>query len=226
MDEKDGEEKGEKKDIKEPPILYKKNGKILYRRKIFNIKEELKDKETEETETSAPEKQEPDPSPAISKVPLPPQSLPLAPILPNPNQRPSVIPGRGQNIGPQEAGVATVARTLGPQLASDQRHLMQLIIDERKLAVLNDFTQVSVGYFLYRGQVDEIRFWNYIANWELVSSQAIDGRGRNDILKAIAYSASGKPQEVAKKPHMLARNTYARNWKVQAAREGKEVVEE
>lgn len=216
-------QKTEKPEIKAKD--FKLNGRRLSKKKLFDIKEEApKEEEAPAAPVVTPEEKAPG---EVTKIPVAPEDLPPAPQLPEDNTRPTVIPGGLAGlVGPMEAGVATVAKKLAPQLASDQRHLQKLIIDERKLAVLNDYTQVSVGYFLYRGQVDEIRFWNYIANWELVSSQAIDGRGRTDILNAVAYAASGKPQVVAKKPNVLARHTYARNWKAEAAQEGKVVVEE
>lgn len=208
---------------------YKLNGRLLKKKRLFDLKEDDSIEKIKKEETPEEEKTE-KPAGVITKIPVAPEDLPKAPLIPEVDGtgRPTVIPGQIGLYGPRdrEAGVATVAKELAPQLASDKRHLAKLLIDERKLAVLNDFTQVSVGYFLYRGQVDEIRYWNYIANWELVSSQAIDGRASSNILKAIAFSASGHPQDVAKKPNVLARHTYARNWKADAAREGKVVVEE
>lgn len=125
-----------------------------------------------------------------------------------------------------ETGSVIVAKELAGQLGSDPRHLGQQLIDERKLAVLNEYTATALGYFAYRGDVDKQRFWNHIVGWELVSSQAIDGRGRRDILTALANTSGIQTHEVARKPDILSRNITKRDWKQKAEASGKTVVED
>jgi len=124
-----------------------------------------------------------------------------------------------------ETGSVVVAKALAAQLGSDPRHLSQMVIDERKVAVLNEFTATALGYFSYRSEVDHIRFWGHLVGWELVASQGIDGRGRRDILTAIANAAGVQTTDIARAPNLLARSIWNRDWKEKAEKEGK-VVEQ
>lgn len=125
-----------------------------------------------------------------------------------------------------ESGSSVVAKSLAPQLGSSPRILGKHQIDERKMAVLNDMTQTALGYFAYRGKVDKVRFYRWISGWELVSSQAVGGLARRHILQAISASSGVTVAEVAGRPNILARNISNRNWKQNAIREGKVVVDE
>lgn len=126
---------------------------------------------------------------------------------------------------PNLTGSVIVAQTLAPQLLSDSRHLGQGIIDERKVAVLNEFTATALGHFSYRATVDHIRYWEHLVGWELVASQGIDGRGRRDALTALANASGVSNPEVAKPPNILARSIWQRDWKQKAEAEGKTVIE-
>ena len=128
--------------------------------------------------------------------------------------------------GVQETGSVIVAKALASQLGSDPRHLGQQLIDERKVAVLNELTATALGYFSYRGTVDHQRFWNHVVGWELVVSQAIDGRGRRDILTALANTSGIQTSEIARQPNVLARNITKRDWKQKAEASGKTVIED
>lgn len=131
-----------------------------------------------------------------------------------------------QQKGTQETGSVIVAKALASQLGSDPRHLAQQLIDERKVAVVNELTATALGYFAYRGSVDHQRFWNHIVGWELVISQAIDGRGRRDILTALANTSGLQTSEIARQPNVLARNITKRDWKEKAQASGKTVIED
>jgi len=128
--------------------------------------------------------------------------------------------------GREESGSAVVAKALAPQLGSSPAILEAHHIDERKMAVLNDLTQTALGYFNYRGKVDHVRFFRWISNWELVSSQAVGGLARRHILQAISAASGVTVAEVAGRPNMIARNITNRNWKTNAIRSGKVVVDE
>jgi len=147
-----------------------------------------------------------------------PTNLESIPIIPY--SRPSPLKGA------QETGSVIVAKALASQLGSDPRHLAQQLIDERKTAVLNEYVATALGYFSYRGSVDKQRFWNHLVGWELVSSQAIDGRGRRDILTALANISGLQTTDIASKPNVLARNIWKRDWKGKAEASGKTVIED
>lgn len=132
---------------------------------------------------------------------------------------------RGARKPVTESGTAVVARSLAPQLGSDPSHLHNLQIDERKVAVLNPYTQTAYGYFQQRGEIDEVRFWDNFVKWELVTSQAINGLARQHILKAIAAASGAQVTDIMRRPNVLARNVWRRDWQQQADREGKQVLD-
>lgn len=168
----------------------------------------------------------PGPSETVDpKTQVSPQAQPGAPLA-APKQIPVVPYSRpAPSKAANETGGVIVAKTLAPQLLSDSRHLGQGIIDERKTAVLNEFTATALGYFSYRATVDKQRFWGHLVGWELVASQGIDGRGRRDALTALANASGVSTSELAKAPNLLARSIWNRDWKEKAEKEGKTVVE-
>ena len=125
---------------------------------------------------------------------------------------------------PPSAGTV-VAQALVPQMGSDNIHLVKQVIDQRKFAVLSEPTQAALGYFEYRAKVDKIRFWDHVVSWELNTTPSIGGLGRRQVIQTIQAASGGRPVEVADKPNVLARNITNRNWKENAAREGKMIVE-
>jgi len=164
-----------------------------------------------ENEAAAPE---PPVQPAEPSV-----SVELAGNLPMP-------PGqRGPADKQTESGTAVVAKGLAPQLGSAPSYTAAMQIDERKMAVLNDYTQTALGYFRYRGKADGVRFFAFITDWELASSQALNALARRHILEALRAATGSTVTSVAEKPNILARNVWRRSWKGDAVREGKEVVE-
>jgi hypothetical protein len=126
---------------------------------------------------------------------------------------------------PEDTGVSIIAKALAPQLGSAQGHLSEGQIDERKFAMLNEMTQPSLGYFKFRARVDKVRFWGHLVEWELVSSQALNGLGKRQVLQAIQAAAGTKSLEVAEKPNILARNLTQRDWKSKAIEQGKTPIE-
>lgn len=139
---------------------------------------------------------------------------------------PMVPSERGPTPKKEESGTAVVSKKLAPQLGTAPEFLSRQQIDERKLAVLNEYTATSYNYLAFRGYVDEIRFWQWFVDSELVTSQAINGLARQHILKAIAASSGVHVSEVAQRPNIAARNLWSRNWQRDAARQGKTVMEE
>jgi len=132
---------------------------------------------------------------------------------------------RGEVVTQPPPAGTVVAQTLIPQLGSDNLHLTKQIIDMRKYAVLSEPTQAALGYFDYRADVDKIRFWKHVVDWELNSTPSIGGLNRRQNIQAIGAATGARPVEVAEKPNVLARNITNRQWKEKAAREGKMVVE-
>lgn len=136
----------------------------------------------------------------------------------------AITPTTRGKVKTEESGSSIVARAIAPQLASAPTFLVQQLIDERKLAVLNELVATALGYFSYRGSIDRVRFYAYIADWELVASQAIGGLARRHILQAIANSSGVSSQQIAERPNILARNVWRRDWKSKAVQEGKQLA--
>lgn len=122
-----------------------------------------------------------------------------------------------------EDATVTVAKALAPQMGSDPKHLSKQEIDQRKFAVLTEPCQAAMGHFYYRANVDKIRYFANMIDWELNTTPSIGGLGRRQIIQETAAAAGvGKGVlEVAEKPNILARNFTQRNWKEKAMKEGK-----
>jgi len=134
---------------------------------------------------------------------------------------------RGRREEPKEDAVVTVAKALAPQLGSDPKHLSRQEIDQRKFAVLNEPCQAALGHFYYRSEVDKVRYFKYMLDWELATTPSIGGLGRRQVIQETAAAAGvGKGVfEVAQKPNVLARNITRRDWREKATQEGKVVQE-
>lgn len=130
---------------------------------------------------------------------------------------------RGPEKEHKESGSAVVGKTLAPQLLSAPEFLIRQQIDERKLAVLNDYMATSLNYFSFRGYVDDVRFWAWFVDAELVTSQAIDGLARRHALRAIEAASGAQVTEQAEKPGVLSRNIWDRSWKKKALRRGQKL---
>lgn len=126
-----------------------------------------------------------------------------------------------------EDPIVTVAKALAPQMGSDPKHLGKQEIDQRKFAVLSEPTQAAMGHFAYRAEVDGIRYFKQMLNWELNTTPSIGGLARRQVIQTIAAAAGvGKGVfEVAERPNILARNITQRNWREKATKDGKTVVE-
>lgn len=127
----------------------------------------------------------------------------------------------------KEDGVVTVAKSLAPQMGSDPKHLSKQEIDQRKFAVLNELSQAAMAHFNYRAEVDEVRYFKHMLDWELNTTPSIGGLARRQVIQTVAAAAGvGKGvMDVAERPNILARNITRRNWKEDATKEGKVVVE-
>ena len=128
---------------------------------------------------------------------------------------------------PQPDGVVTVAKALAPQMGSDQSHLVEQEIDQRKFAVLNELTQAALGHFSYRAEVDKVRYFQKMIDWDLNSSPSIGGLGRRQVIQTVAAAAGvGKGAlDVAERPGWVGRHFTERSWKEKAMKEGKLVSE-
>lgn len=126
-----------------------------------------------------------------------------------------------------ETGVVTVSKALAPQLGSDHEYISKGKIDRRVLSVLNDYTQAAIGYFAYRGEVDKIRFFEKMVEWELASTPSIGGLARRQIIQEThASTGAGRGAlDVAERPGWIGRHFTERGWKEKATKEGKVIVE-
>lgn len=125
----------------------------------------------------------------------------------------------------KEEGSVIVAKRLAEQLGTSPELKAQMRIDERKMGVLQDGTLAALSHFSYRFVYDGVRYWGHITEWWLTGSQGIGGLGRRHILQALANTSGVESVDKAKKPNVVARHLWRRNWKEQAEREGK-VVED
>lgn len=168
----------------------------------------------------APETPETPQTPAETQQPV--ESTPT-PAAQEPEETPVVMPlTRPSHEKPsQETGSVIVAKALAAQLASNLDFLFKGLIDERKLAVLNELEITALNHFEYRNEVDGIRYWGYIVEGERVGSQGKDGIGRRHILTALANTSGIQAIDKAEKPNVVARNLWDRGWKEKAAAQGK-----
>ena len=125
----------------------------------------------------------------------------------------------------KEEGNVIVAKALAEQLGTSPELKSQMRIDERKMSVLDDQTLAALSHFSYRFVYDGIRYWGHITEWWLTGSQGLGGRGRRDILQALANTSGVQTVDKAKEPNAIARNLWDRSWKKKAESQGK-VVEE
>ena len=127
----------------------------------------------------------------------------------------------------EESGIVVVGKVLAPQLGSDQKHLVEQEIDQRKFAVLNELCQAAMGHFAYRAQVGGVRYFDRMIEWELNSSPSVGGLGRRQAIQMVNAAAGGGKSslDVAEKPSWISRNVSKRDWKEKATKEGKVVVE-
>lgn len=177
--------------------------------------------ETPETQKTPEAPQAPAPateSPGPTKPAAAQQSQENLPIV-QPLTRPS------QQKPSQETGSVIVAKALAAQLASSPEFLYSMLIDERKLAVLDELVVTALNHFEYRNQVDKIRYWGFVVDGERVGSQGVGGIGRRHILTALANTSGIQAIDKADKPNVVARNLWNRDWKDKAAAQGK-IVEE
>lgn len=123
-------------------------------------------------------------------------------------------------------GETIIAEKLAGNLGTAPEFLAQQKIDERKFAVLNDYTATAYGYFAYRGYKDQVEFWRWLVDWELTSSQGINGLARRHVLNALAAARGGMQADIVGKPNVFSRNLWNREWKEKAYKEGKMTTED
>lgn len=125
----------------------------------------------------------------------------------------------------REDGTVVVAKELAPQMGTAPEIKAQQRIDERKFAVLQDGTLAALSHFSYRFVYDEVRYWGHICEWWLTGSQGIGGLARKHVLQMMANASGIQTVEKAKKPNVVARTLWNRDWRKKAEDRG-EVVEE
>lgn len=125
-----------------------------------------------------------------------------------------------------ETGTEVISKVLVPQMGSDHTYLSQGKIDRRVFAVLNEYEQVSLAHFAYRGEVDDIRYFAFLVDWILTSSPSLGGLGRRQTIELTAAASGGaKPLEIVRKPNIVSRKLFKRDWRQKAEERGAVIVE-
>lgn len=137
---------------------------------------------------------------------------------------PSVRPQAPQKI--KEEGSVIVAKELAGQMGSAPEIRAQMRIDERKFAVLQDGTLAALSHFSYRHVYDGVRYWGHVTEWWLTGSQGLGGLARRHVLQLMANSSGVQSEQKAKKPNVIARNLWKKDWKQKAEMRGETVEEE
>lgn len=207
------------KEPKSPSAIIQLEKKLIEERKqkLYTQPKKTETKpKPESTENSVPPKHEPTPQESKTQQQIDKQ---LPTVSYASTQRPQ------QPSKTREQGSVIVAKALAEQLATSPEMKARLLNDELKLAVLDYPTMVALGHFSRRYVHDGIGYYGHISNWILRGTQGIGGRTRNDIIKALGVTSGIQSVEVAKKPNIVARSLWRRDWKSKAESEGKEVVE-
>lgn len=130
-----------------------------------------------------------------------------------------------QQLSQQQKDMVEQIVNLAMQLGSSKKHLGQGEIDERKFANLSELEQIALGHFMYRGEIDNIRYFKYFVDWQLPSSVSIGGLGRRQTIQTIGATKGQAIPDFVRKPNWLARRTYKRDWEKEAEEKGQVVVE-
>lgn len=125
----------------------------------------------------------------------------------------------------KKEGNVIVAEKLAEQLGTSPELKAQMRIDERKMGVFSNAEVPALAHFSYRYVYDRVRYWGHITEWQLTGSQGVGGLGRKHILQALANTSGVQGAEKAKKPNIIARNLWDKNWKQNAEMRG-EITEE
>lgn len=173
-----------------------------------------------------------EPAPAETSQPSPAETSPqildeeaaekkkMGAVFPMPGIRPQA--GKPS----KEQGSVVVAKALAEQMGTSPEIKQQMRIDERKFAVLQDGTLAALSHFSYRNVYDGVRYWGHICEWWLTGSQGIGGLARRHVLQALANTSGVQAVEKAKKPNVVARSLWDRDWRRKAEKKGLEVEEE
>lgn len=135
----------------------------------------------------------------------------------------SMRPQRQQPV--KKEGNVIVAEKLAEQLGTSPELKAQMRIDERKMGIFTTTEVPALAHFSYRYVYDQVRYWGHIVEWQLTGSQGVGGRARKDVLQALANTSGVQGIEKAKKPNIIARSLWDRNWRQKAEAQG-QVVEE
>lgn len=100
-------------------------------------------------------------------------------------------------------------------------------IDEWKTTVFESGHEaISMMYFRHRGVNDHVRFYEEFTDHYLRSKHSVDGHGLNMIRDIASFLGSGGGKnKIVKRPNVLARNLWDRDWERRAESEGADVVE-
>lgn len=134
---------------------------------------------------------------------------------------PAARPQAPQKV--KEEGNVIVAKALAEQMGSSPEIKANMRIDERKFAVLQDGTLAALSHFSYRNVYDGIRYWGHVCEWWLTGSQGLGGLARRHVLQALANTSGVQQIEKTKKPNVIARTLWKRDYKEKAAMRGEEV---
>lgn len=125
----------------------------------------------------------------------------------------------------REEGGVIVAKVLAPQLGTDPLMRSRMQNDELKMGVLDYPILLSALHFIRRGEHDGVGYYLDFFTGLLRGTVGINGRGRKDVLQAMSNISGHSTAEIAKKPNILARNTWNKDWKQKAEDKGQTVNE-
>lgn len=123
-------------------------------------------------------------------------------------------------------GSVIVAEKLAEQMGTSPEIKQMMRIDERKFAVIGDLTLAALSHFSYRYAYDGVRYWGHVVEWWLTGSQGVGGIGRKHVLQLMANSSGVQTTDKAKKPNVVARNLWNKDWKKKAEMRGETVPDE
>lgn len=144
-----------------------------------------------------------------------------------PGGLPQIIKGETEKKWPSQTGLIAEEK-LVPQLGTNPEHIAQT--NKFDDLILSNLNPTEVAWTTLSHMIPKTHggdFFQGIAEIYLRSKRSQHGWTSNNIIKVTGnLRGIPGPTEIARKPNILARNLWARDWKEEAVEEGKAVVQE